>query len=71
MDASSTPNQGTESETLEDLPQLGASISRRPQFNKGILLILALGVIGLFGGHQWQFYSWRSAADTQSSLHHC
>ncbi|MBM7073473.1 type IV secretion system protein VirB10 [Shewanella sp. 202IG2-18] len=47
MDASSTPNQGTEPETLEDLPQLGASISRRPQFNKSILLILALAVVGL------------------------
>ena len=66
MDANSTPNQGTEPETLEDLPQLGASISRRPQFNKGILLILALGVIGLLVVINGGF----THGETQQTLNH-
>ena len=66
MDASSTPNQGAEPETLEDLPLLGASISSRPQFNKGILLILALGVIGLLVVINGGF----THGETQQTLNH-
>ena len=47
MDTRSTPNHGAEPETLDDLSQLGSSFSQRSKLNKGLLMILALGVVGL------------------------
>ncbi|MCL1077095.1 TrbI/VirB10 family protein [Parashewanella spongiae] len=45
MDGGSTPNRGTDPEILEDLPQLGSSISRKSSFNKGLLIMFVVGVI--------------------------
>ena len=67
MDDSSTHNQGAEPEALEALPQLGASISRKSQFNKGFWVMLAIGVIALLiainGGFSHQ-------AQADNNAHH-
>lgn len=45
MDGSSTPNREAEPNSIEDISHLGGAISRKPQLNKGLLAVLAVGVV--------------------------
>ena len=47
MDVSSTPESGSEPEILEDLPQLGSSLSHKSQLDKKWLVVFGVGIVGL------------------------